>query len=204
MRASLDQCADTDSVYVAEPRLHRWTRAEYYDMTDRGWFDGKRVELIDGEVIEMPAQRDEHACAVRLGDYVLKKVFRKGFTVCVQTPLDFGDVSQPEPDLAVVRGEPKRIRAHPTTALLVVEVSDTTLMYDRGRKARLYASRGIRDYWIVNLVDRQLEVRRQPVADGREPFGHGYASLTIFRPTDVVTPLARRRAKINVSDLLPK
>jgi Uma2 family endonuclease len=87
--------------------------------------------------------------------------------------------------------------------LLVVEVSDSTLGYDRRRKSRRCASRGVLDYWIVNLIDRQLEVRRQPVADGTEPFGYSYASLTVLRPTDVVSPLARRGAKIKVADLLP-
>lgn len=188
---------------LAEPTIRRWTRSEYYDMADRGVFDGQRVELIGGEVIEMPAQRDQRASAIRLADYRLRDVFGKGFVICIQSPMDFGDASQPEPDLAVVRGEPRKIRSHPKSALLIVEVSDTTLTYDRTRKSRLYASRGILDYWIVNLVEGQLEVRRQPVADGKEPFGRGYASLTILRPTDIVSPLARRGAKIKVADLLP-
>lgn len=160
--------------------------------------------MIGGQVVENSGQSDEHACAVTLASYLLRdNVFRRAFTVCVRTPLDFGTFSQPEPDLSVVRGSPRQIRWHPNTALLVVEVSDDTLDLDQQRKSGLYASRGIRDYWIVNLIDRQLEVRRQPVADGKEPFGYAYASLTVLRPTDVVSPLARRRAKIKVADLLP-
>jgi Uma2 family endonuclease len=150
-----------------------------------------------------PPQRDQHASSVTLVDYRLRDIFGKGFVVRIQSPMDFGDVSQPEPDLAIVRGEPRKITAHPRSAVLIVELSDTTLTYDRVKKSRLYASRGIPDYWIVNLVDWQLEIRRQPAADGKQPFGHGYASLTVLQPADVVSPLGRRGAKIKVADLLP-
>ncbi len=93
---------------------------------------------------------------------------------------------------------------HPTTAVLIVEVSDTTLASDRHRKASLYACVGIADYWIINLVHNQVEVYRNPVADAAQPFGFRYADATILRvATDTVSPLAESTIQIKVSDLLP-
>ena len=92
--------------------------------------------------------------------------------------------------------------AHPSSALLIVEVSDTTLIYDRGRKASLYAMRGVADYWIVNVNDDQLEIHRDPGADRTQPFGYGYASLTVHHRGDVVTPQAAPHLSFSVADLL--
>jgi Uma2 family endonuclease len=188
---------------LAAPILRKWTKSEYHQAADQGWFKGERVELIDGEVMRMAAQKDEHAMSLTLTEEAAREAFGSGFTYRVQMPMSFGPKSEPEPDLAVVRGSPRSIRRHPATALLIVEIADTTLLYDRVRKARLYASRGIKDYWIVNLVDRQLEVCRKPMADGAEPFGHDYAVRTIFLPGQSVSPLAAGRAKIKVADVLP-
>ena len=188
---------------LTEPKTRRWTEREYHEAADLGWFNDQRVELIRGEVVIMPPQKDAHAAALRLADYALRKVFGEGYVVCVQTPMNLGADSEPEPNLAVVRGSPRSLTRHPKAAVLVVEIADTTLMYDRVRKARLYASRGIRDYWVSNLIDRQLEVFRRPVTDNNEPFGFSYAETAIFKPGDAVSPLAAREAKIRVSDLLP-
>src|SRR5687767_2263779 len=125
---------------VAEPTIRRFSRDEYHRMADTGFFDGQRVELIDGEVIQMPAQKDQHAFAVRLGDDALRRAFKTGCVILVQMPLDLGDLSEPEPDLAVVRGSLRAVSTHPQSAELVVEVSDTTLVYDQRVKASLYAS----------------------------------------------------------------
>ena len=92
--------------------------------------------------------------------------------------------------------------AHPSSALLIVEVSDTTLIYDRGRKASLYAMRGVADYWIVNVNDDQLEIHRDPGAHRTQPFGYGYASLTVHHRGDVVTPQAAPHLSFSVADLL--
>jgi Uma2 family endonuclease len=188
---------------LAEPKVRRWTKKEYYEAADLGWFDGQRVELIAGEVIEMAPQRDAHSQALTLADYSIRKVFANQYVVRVQSPLDFGNTSQPEPDVAVVRGTPRGIKHHPKTAVLVIEIADTSLAHDVGRKASLYASRGIRDYWVVNLMDRQLEVRRRPVPDRSAAFGHSYADTTILRVGQSIAPLAARKTKIKVADLLP-
>jgi Uma2 family endonuclease len=92
---------------------------------------------------------------------------------------------------------------HPTAALLVVEVSDTTLAYDRQRKASLYARMNVADYWIVKLVDLQVEVNRKPVADATRQFGQSYADCTILRTGDRVTPLALPGVAVAVADQLP-
>ena len=185
------------------PRVRKCTKTEYYKAADLGWFGGQRVELIDGEVIEMAPQKDAHVSSVSLADYALRKVFGDGYTIRVQAPVDFGTHTQPEPDIVAVKGSPRTVLKHPKTALLVVEVSETTLGHDRSKKARLYASRGIGDYWIVNLVKRQLDVYRKPVADAAEPFGHKYDEVIPYLPGESVAPLAARRSKVKVSDLLP-
>src|SRR5947209_7577198 len=150
-----------------EPRPLRWTREDYYRLCEAEWFQGRRVQLINGEIIEMPAQKNYHAVAVALSDDALTAAFGPGFWVRVQMSLDLSPLSVPDPDLAVVPGTPRSYTtaSNPTTGLLVVEVSETTLAYDRNHKAGLYAAAGIADYWIVNLVGRQLEVHRDPVAD---------------------------------------
>jgi Uma2 family endonuclease len=188
---------------TAEPTVRKWTKREYHEAAELGWFDGQRVELIDGEVVEMAAQRDAHAASLRLTDYAVRKVFPKDYVFCVQMPLNVAGQSEPEPDLAVVRGTPRSLKKHPTTAVLIVEISDTTLAYDRARKASLYASRGIRDYWIVNLIDRVVEVRRKAAVDREAAFGYSYAEATVYRPGETVTPLGARRGKVRVEDLLP-
>ncbi len=190
----------------AEPRPHRWTREQFYQMLDLGWFIEQRVELIDGEVIDMPAQKNPHALGITLTADALRQVFGPNYWVRVQMTLDLPSISSPDPDLAVVAGAPRTHSAattNPTTALLIVEVSETTLWYDRHRKSHLYAAAGIADYWVLNLVHRQLEVYRDPVADASQPFGFRYASRTDLAPQDQVSPLAAPQAHILVADLLP-
>ena len=105
--------------------------------------------------------------------------------------------------MSVVPGGPRDYAEHPTSALSLVEVSETTLAYDRGRKGSLYAAAGIADYWIVNLVDRQLEVYRDPVADPNEPSGFRYNTRIDFVSGQSATPLALPGMTIAVADLLP-
>jgi Uma2 family endonuclease len=187
------------------PRRRLWTRHEFYRLVDLNFFLGQRVELIEGEIVQMPAQKNLHALAIELTREALDKAFGSGHWVRVQMSLDLTPLSVPDPDLAVVSGNPRdhSTADNPKTALLIVEVSDTTLRYDRRRKASLYARAGIADYWIVNLVHRQLEVRRNPVPDSRQRYGFRYSSRTILAPSDFVTPLATPQARIAVADLLP-
>lgn len=187
---------------LAEPKRRRWTRAEYHRMSDLGLFRGQRVELLGGEVVEMPAQKDTHVIAVSLTAKALAKAFGDGFWVRTQAPLNIDRYNEPEPDVAVVVGSERDYvgSENRADALLVVEVSDTTLGYDRGRKARRYARAGIADYWIVNLVDRRLEVRRGPQRRGR---AYQYADVSVYGPGVKLAPLVVPKSPIRVVDLLP-
>jgi len=145
-----------------------------------------------------------HATGVRLVLRALRAVFGAGWTVDSQLPVALDDYSEPEPDAAVVPGAPRDYRdAHPTRPVLIVEVAESRLAFDRRQKASLYARAGITDYWVVNLVDRVLEVYREPVAAPAAPYGFRYRSVTRLRPTATVTPLAAPSAAIPVADLLP-
>ncbi len=189
-----------------EPRTFRWTREHYYFLAENNIFLNQRVELIDGEILEMGTQNDYHAAGVELAQDALRGVFGKGYRVRNQANLDLSPTSSPSPDLAVTLGSPKGVTAgtpNPTGAMLVVEVSDSTLAFDRNRKSSLYAAAGIGDYWIVNLVDRQLEIYRNPVADETKPFGYRYADRFILDATESAAPLAVPEARVAVADLLP-
>lgn len=184
---------------------HRFTRADYYAMADAGIFKGCRVELIEGQIIDMAPQKDTHAVAILLLQEALHKAFPQHLIRC-QLPLTLGVRSEPEPDFAVTAGLPRDFLGtgqHPSNALLVVEIADTTLRIDRGRKASLYARAGIRDYWIVNLRDGCIEVRREPTADAAARLGHRYKTLTTLRPPESISPLAAPTAQIPIADLLP-
>lgn len=195
--------ATAERPLVHEPQALRWTKAEYYRMGEAGLFEGKRVELIDGEIIEMQPVGVRHVRAVNLASRALARIFGDAFTVSVQNPFDIGDNREPQPDLAVIAGDPRVLEAHPTAAALLVEVADSTLFYDRGHKASLYARAGIGDYWIVNLVDNVLEIRRRPAPMPEQPFGFGYADINLRRAGDTVAPLAAPQIPVAVADLLP-
>jgi Uma2 family endonuclease len=187
-----------DAVPVT-PRPVRWTKEQYHRLANEGFFLEKRVELIEGEIIEMTAMNPPHWVGVKLADEALRRVFTSGFVVTDQLPISLIDESEPEPDVAIIAGSIRDfITGLPTTAILVVEVSDATLHYDQTRKLRLYARAGIEEYWIVNLVARQLEVHRQPDA-GQER----YKQVQILTSEESVTPQAAPQASIAVTDLLP-
>lgn len=190
---------------VAAPHPRLWTREEYYKMAEAGVFrPGERVELIGGKIVTMSPQNSPHFTAICLVEDTLRMVFGSGYIVRVQGPLDVSPASQPEPDIAVVRGSVRDYAtAHPTTALLVVEVAESSLPFDRGEKASLYASVDVPEYWVVNLLDRRLEVYRDPCPITGQPYGYGYRRCTHYFATDSVTPLAAPSGIVKVADLLP-
>ena len=166
--------------------------------------NGEKVELIDGEILRKMTQGEPHATGVWLAQYALQQAFGPGFSVRVQLPLAPDERSEPEPDLAILRGSPRDYDGiHPPTALLVVEVADTSLRFDLLRKASLYARATVPEYWIVNLVDGRLEVHRQPERDPSAPFGWRYATVRNLTPDKCVLPLEARE-EITVADLLPR
>jgi Uma2 family endonuclease len=184
---------------IAAVETHRWTREEYERMAAAGLFPpDQRVELIEGVVYDMTPQSSFHATAVRLVEEALRSIFSKGYDIRAQMPLVLDPDSEPEPDLAVVQGTVRDFRdAHPTTAVLVVEVADSSLGHDRRRKAPLYARHGIPELWVIDLRGESIQVYR-------EPAGTAYRSVAILGRTDSVRPLAAPPgAPIAVSDLLP-
>jgi Uma2 family endonuclease len=189
---------------AGEPRAFRWTRDAYYQLFDQGMFDGRRVELIDGEIVEMPAQKNAHAWSITSTEWQLRPVAEPGNWVRTQMPLNLSQWSDPEPDLAVVEGDLASWKGkdHPTSALLVVEVSDKTLAFDRTLKQAIYAAAGIREYWIVNLVHQRLEVHRNPVPDPRNARASRYASVTPLAAGEFVSPLAFPAARVAIADLI--
>ncbi len=181
----------------------RWTRQEYDRLAGAGVLDPEeRVQLIEGDIVTMTPQTSPHAVAIGKTQRALERLYGPHVWVRVQMPVIIDPDSEPEPDLAAVPGNPdKYLKEHPRTALLVVEVADTTLALDRDRKARIYARAGIPEYWIVNLTERCLEVYRDPVTLPGQP--GSYRSSTTLNPAERVSPLAAPSASVAVADLLP-
>jgi len=186
-----------------ERKTRRWSRIEYERLIDLGVFQpGDPIELIGGELMVAEPQGAPHYTAIRKTARALERVFGPAWEVRTQGPMGLDEESEPEPDVAVVTGEPQDYRrAHPSRADLIVEVSESSLAFDRGHKGSVYARAGMPDYWIVNLVDRVLEVYREPAPDAAAPFGARYARREVFDLSEQVSPLAAPHASIQVRDL---
>jgi len=187
------------------PALYRWTRREYARLIDGGFLDeDDPIELLDGLLLVKEPQSSPHRTAVLLVAKALERAFGDGWFVQVQSPIGLDDRSEPEPDVCVVRGSPRDyIHAHPTRPELIVEVALSGLRVARGRKATAYARAGIADYWIVNLVDRVLEIYREPARPGPARRRWGYAAIEMLGTGATVVPLAAPSARVLVDDLLP-
>ena len=184
---------------------HSWTVNDFEKLFDAGFFPADaRLELIEGEIWKKMSQNEPHIRAILLAQYKFLQVYGSARLVCIQMPLILGEVSKPEPDIAIVQGTLRDPDALPaTTAELVIEISDATLRADQTTKAALYARAQIAEYWIVNLVDRTLEVRRQPSPMEAELLGHGYRSTQILLPGESIAPLGAATSPISVDELLP-
>src|SRR5262245_17672897 len=187
----------------AQLKTRRWRRVEYERLVDLGMFTGERLELLAGLLIVGEPQGSHHAAIVAHVGQVLALAFGSGWHPRLQMPLALDDDSEPEPDVAVVAGVPRDyLDAHPATAALVVEVAESSLRLDRV-KSGLYARAGIQDYWIANLVDRPLEVHREPHSAAESTHGRVYRFVELLHPPATVAPLASPTALIRVADLLP-
>jgi Uma2 family endonuclease len=188
---------------LTQVRHKVWTRDTYYRIADSGAFEGERVELIEGEVVYLSPQNYEHASTIGRMNAPLVLAFSPAYVVRVQLPLDLGNLSQPEPDFAVVlREENERSQPHPSRAVLLIEVSDSSLPFDRGDKASVYAKAGFPELWIVNLVDRQVEVFRDPGPDPALELGHRYHSLTVVKEGSI-SPLFAPQVAISLDSIFP-
>ncbi len=186
-------------------QTRRWTRKEYERLGEFGVLRADEpIELIGGQMIVAEPKGTPHSVAVGLTGDTLRVAFGPGWVVRTQDAVALDDESEPEPDAAVVPGSHRDYLAdHPARPALVVEVAESSLAFDRRHKGSLYAREGIQDYWIVNLVDRVLEVYRQPIEDPGADFGWRYGDVATIRPGAAIAPLVRPDVTIAVAGLLP-
>ncbi|MEM9491051.1 MAG: Uma2 family endonuclease [Myxococcota bacterium] len=196
----------TDAAFVpAESKRRRFTAAEVMRMVEVGILgEDDPLELLDGELIEVSPQGPRH---ISLKDHLrrqLDRAFASGAHVRDQGPLDVGQHSLPEPDLAVIRGLPRDyLDAHPqaSDALLVVELAVTSQVLDHA-KAALYSRRGVAVYWLLDVPARRLHIHESPASDGR------YRRITVLADSELAplpgadTPDASERG-LPVADMLP-
>lgn len=182
-----------------DPIRHRFTRSEYHRMAQTGILAPEaRVELIDGDIIEMSPIGRRHLAAVDRATRLFVRGVGDEAIVRVQGSIALGDNGEPEPDLTVLRFRPDfyaMSQATEEAVLLIVEVADTSEGYDQRTKAPLYAAFGIPELWIANLNHDQLLVHRDPTPDG-------YATVRMYRRGASVSPLAFPHLAINVDDIL--
>ena len=150
---------------------------EYHQMIQAGILDeNDNVELLEGHLVHKMSRNPPHDTAIRILSKRLDRLLPPGWDYRVQSAITLSD-SEPEPDIAVVRGDERSYGTHhpgPIDIGLVVEVSDSSLAFDRTEKVRIYARAGIETYWIINLVDRQVEIYTHPTGPSASP---GYARL---------------------------
>jgi len=183
----------------------RWTRLEYDRLIEKGVFGTEdRIELLGGALVVREPQGSPHAMGIRMAEEALRRVFAAGWDVRGQLPVALDDDSEPEPDISVVPGSFRDYRhGHPPGAVLIVEVAESSLSLDRALKGSLYARARVPEYWIVNLVDRALEVHRDPVADAAARYGWRYTTVATLRVGETVTPLSAPDSPISVGELIP-
>ncbi len=181
-------------------KRYRFSVEDFTKAIDAGLFgEDDRIELVEGELVEMTPPGPEHRYSVNgLGNDLPTKLAGRGWVV-TQNPIVLGSQSQPQPDLVVVRpplSAEEIASPTPASILLVVEVSDSSYRYDRYVKLPLYARAALPELWIVNLPQRQVEIYRQPVGDA-------YETTLVAKPGDRVSPLAFPDVAIAVDDILP-
>ena len=179
-----------------ERMRRRFTVYEYHRMGEAGILhEDDRVELIEGELVEMAAIGTRHfACVNRLNRLILGAVGDEAI-VSVQNPVRLDEYTEPQPDVTVIRPRDYRLSLPgPEDVLLLIEVSDTTLAYDRGVKLPLYARAGIQEVWIVNLSGGTVERHTDPSANG-------YRSLVNARPGEGIEAAALPGLKLAVDDV---
>lgn len=179
--------------------LRRISVNEYHRMADTGILtEDDRVELLNGQIVNMSPIGSKHAACVEKIDELLKTLLIGKAMVRAQNPIQLSDYSEPEPDIAIVkRREDYYASRHPVTEeiLLIIEVADSSLETDQQVKLPLYAASQIPEYWIVNLEKQQVEVYQSPVTDQ-------YRSRYLFLPDDKIS-VGMLGIEIRVSQLLP-
>ena len=183
----------------------RWTRLEYERLVELGVFrPGEKLELLDGQLVVREPQGSPHAAAIRGVLEVLRRTLGDTWQIDSQFPIALDDVSEPEPDVAVVPRDPRfYVDAHPANPVLVVEVAESSYRIDRQYKASLYARARVPEYWIVDLVRETVEVHRQPETSAEALYGWRYGDVQVLRVGATLSPLIAPDQQIPVGDLLP-
>jgi len=159
-----------------------------------------RVELLNGEIIDMSPNGPFHGGVVGRLTRLFNKLSGNRWLVWPQNPLHLDDHSEPEPDVMLLKPSPDDYTSHhpvPEDVFLLVEISDSTIEYDRTEKLPAYGRAGVAEVWIVNLNEAAVEVYR-------EPHFTGYGNKTILRAGDQAAPLAFPDALVDVADLLKR
>jgi Uma2 family endonuclease len=149
----------------APEQIRPLRRVEYDQLVALGTFDGERIELISGALRHMSPIGPPHTSTVDLLNELLVLALVGRARVRVEGSFAASELSEPEPDFCILPREDYH-SAHPSEAHLIIEVADSSLRYDRGEKAQLYAACGVPEYWVVNLLDQVVEVHREPAASG--------------------------------------
>ena len=174
-----------------------FTVAEYYKMAEVGILKPTdKIELINGEIIQMSPIKSPHANTVSVVEELLYEQLIKKVTIRTQSPISISNHSEPEPDIAIVKyGRNRYANSHPNPldVFLLIEVSDSTLKFDRKTKKKLYAKAEIPEYWIINIPDSQIEVFRKPI-DGV------YQKELIVKNEETIKA-EKIKFKISVSDI---
>lgn len=181
------------------PQRRPFTRSEYYLMAKSGVFGPEeRVELIEGDILTKAPIGPSHNYGVYILSNIIRTTFDAGYMVCIQSSLSLTDNNEPQPDIMVVldKGlEYSKRNPNASEAVLVIEIAESTLEYDRKIKAGLYAKAGIPEYWIVNLVNRNLEVYRNPN-------GASYESVQVYEIGQSIQPLRSPGISIPIADFI--
>jgi Uma2 family endonuclease len=195
----------TPVTYGLDASTFRFSVARYQRMTETGILTSEdKVELLENYVVLKMPRNPPHDGTIQLVTEALTRVVPQGWRLRVQLTVVFAD-SQPEPDFSIVRGDARTyLTRHPGPADvgLIVEVADSSLLRDQRDKTRIYARGGIPCYWIVNLVDRRIEVYTQPSGPTAVPT---YASFQIYQPGDTISLVldGNTVGTVPVDELLP-
>jgi Uma2 family endonuclease len=180
---------------------HRFNVGEYYRMAETGVLrPDARVELLDGEIIDMSPIGPFHGGVVKRLNKLFSRMAKDRWLVSTQDPVRLDDHSEPEPDLMLLKHMADDYTSRhpkPEDVFLLIEVSDSTLVFDREEKLPAYGRAGIAEVWIVNLVDETVEVYREP------NFG-GYSAKTVLRAGDQAKPQAFPDVIVDVGELLKR
>ena len=175
----------------------RWTVADYHKMIAEGLLLGRQVELIDGQIIDMAPELPIHRATYRRGVKYLESVLKERAVIFSAAPITLPTDGEPEPDISILMSPETRYdyrHPGPGDVYWLIEVANSTLAYDLGEKARIYARDGIKEYWVIDVQGKQLWVHQNP-SDDR------YLTVKQVR-TGSISPLAMADISLQIEKLI--